>query len=112
LLKGPKQIVQVYKIAVTLYPQDFVSYQLSLYASMAAGILKKEKNKKKEKARKRRKTLVKKAHELATLCDVDVVLIVYKNSRYHTYRSIESWLLCIKQIVSSTALIYLAPSSN
>ena len=79
---------------------------------MAAGSLKKEKNKKKEKARKRRKTLVKKAHELAKLCDVDIALIVYKNSHYHTYRSIESWLPCIKQIISSTALIYLAPSSN
>ena len=94
------------------HPQDFVSYQLSLYASMAAGSLKKEKNKKKEKARKRRKTLIKKAYKLAKLYNIDVALIVYKNSRYHTYRSIESWLPCMKQIVSSTALIYLAPSSN
>jgi hypothetical protein len=94
------------------HPQDFVSYQLSLYASMAAGSLKKEKDKKKEKARMRRKTLVKKAYELAMLCDVDVALIVYKNGHYHTYQSIESWLLYMKQIVSSTALIYLTPSSN
>jgi hypothetical protein len=79
---------------------------------MATSSLKKEKNKKKEKARKRRKTLVKKAHELAKLCNVDVALIVYKNGRYHTYRSVESWLPCIKQIVSITALIYLALSSN
>jgi SRF-type transcription factor (DNA-binding and dimerisation domain) len=79
---------------------------------MAAGSLKKEKDKEKEKARKRRKTLVKKAYELAKLCDVDVALIVHKNGRYHTYRSIESWLPCMKQIVSSTTLIYLTPSSN
>jgi hypothetical protein len=79
---------------------------------MAAGSLKKEKDKKREKARKRRKTLVKKAHELAKLYDVDVALIVHENGRYHTYRSVESWLPCIKQIVSSTALIYLALSSN
>jgi hypothetical protein len=79
---------------------------------MATGSLKKKKEKEKEKARKRKKTLVKKAHELAKLCDFDVALIIHKNGRYHTYRSIESWLPCMKQIVSSTALIYLAPSSN
>ena len=79
---------------------------------MAAGNPKKEKDKKKEKTRRRRKTLVKKAHELATLCDVDVALIVHKDGRYYTYRSIESWLPCMKQIVSSTTLIYLPPSSN
>ena len=58
------------------------------------------------------KILVKKAYELTKLCDVDVALIVHKNGRYHTYRSIESWLPCMKQIVSSTTLIYLVPSSN
>jgi hypothetical protein len=79
---------------------------------MAAGSLKRKKDKERERARKRMKTLVKKAHELAKLCDFDVALIIHKNGRYHTYRSIESWLPCMKQIVSSTALIYLAPSSN
>lgn len=75
---------------------------------MAAGNRKKEEDKKKEKAIRRRKTLVKKAYKLAKLCDVDVALIVYKNGRYHTYRSVESWLPCIKQIVRKTALTYCA----
>jgi hypothetical protein len=70
---------------------------------MAASSLKKEK----EKARKRKKTLLKKAYELGKLCDVDVAVIIYKNGRYHTYRSIESWLPCMKQIVSCT-LIYIS----
>ena len=75
---------------------------------MAAGSLKKEK----EKQRRRKKTLLKKAYELGKLCDIDVAVIIHKNGHYHTYRSAKSWLPCMKQIVSSTALIYLSPSSN
>jgi hypothetical protein len=70
---------------------------------MAAGSLKKER----ERERKRKKTLLKKAYELGKLCDVDVVVIIHKNGRYLTYRSTESWLPCMKQIVSNNPLIYL-----
>jgi hypothetical protein len=60
-----------------------------------------------------RNTLLKKAYELGKVCNVDVAVILYKNGRYLTYRSTdkESWLPCIKQIVSSIPL-YLLPSSN
>jgi hypothetical protein len=74
---------------------------------MAASSLKN----KREKERKRKKTLLKKAYELGKLCDVDVAVILYKNGRYLTYRSKESWLPCMKQIVSIIPL-YLSQSSN
>jgi len=53
---------------------------------MAASSLKKER----ERERKRKKTLLKKAYELRKLCDVDVAVIIYKNSCYLTYRPTES----------------------
>jgi hypothetical protein len=76
---------------------------------MAAGSRKNER----EKERKRKKTLLRKAYELGKLCDVDVAVILHKNGRYVTYRSTdkESWLPCMKQIISSIPL-YLSPSSN
>jgi hypothetical protein len=69
---------------------------------MAAGSQKIER----EKERKRKKTLLRKAYELGKLCDVDVAVILHKNGRYFTYRSIdkESWPPSMKEIVSNIAL--------
>ena len=41
-----------------------------------------------ERLKKRKNSLFKKAYELEMLCNVDVAVIVYKNSHYFTYRSI------------------------
>jgi len=69
---------------------------------MAAGSQKNEW----EKLRRRKKNLFKKAYELGKLCDIDVAVILHKNGRYFTYRSIdkESWPPSMKEIVSNTAL--------
>ena len=55
-----------------------------------------------EMYRKRKMTLVKKAHELGKLCEVDVAIIICRNGRYFTYRSMErrSWPPFMEQIVS------------
>ncbi len=44
---------------------------------------------------------------LESWVNIDVAVIIRKNGRYQTYSSIESWLPCMKQIVSSVALVYL-----
>jgi hypothetical protein len=58
---------------------------------------------KNERLSRRKFTLIKKAHELAKFCDVDVALIIRtrKNGRYFTYDSIdlESWLPSKEHIV-------------
>ena len=48
---------------------------------------------------------MKKAHELAQLCQADLALIIYKNNRFYMYRSLErgSWPPSRADIVSSTA---------
>jgi len=55
-----------------------------------------------ERLRKRKNSLFKKAYELGMLCNVDVAVIVRKNGRYFTYRSInqETWPPAMKEIVS------------
>jgi hypothetical protein len=56
-----------------------------------------------EKLRRRRNSLFRKAYELGKLCNVDVVVILHKDGRYFTYRSMdkESWPPSIKEIVST-----------
>ena len=57
-----------------------------------------------ERLNRRKTTLIKKAHELAELCDVDVALIIHtrKSGRYFTYNSLdlESWPPPKEQIIS------------
>jgi len=50
---------------------------------------------------RRRSNLLKKADQLARLCNADLALIICKNGRYYTYRSTdrESWPPSIKEIV-------------
>jgi SRF-type transcription factor (DNA-binding and dimerisation domain) len=57
---------------------------------------------KQENLRRRKKTLVKKVYEFKKDFDFEVVLILFKNSRYFTFRSLDqdSWPPSIKQIVS------------
>jgi SRF-type transcription factor (DNA-binding and dimerisation domain) len=52
--------------------------------------------------RRRLDTLIDKCDELAELCDIDIALIVFRNERFHTYRSenLESWPPSMEQIVS------------
>lgn len=51
-------------------------------------------------------TLVKKAHELGKLCDVDIAVIICRNGRYFTYRSMDrqSWPPSMEQIEISYPL--------
>ncbi|KAI9765389.1 MAG: hypothetical protein M1839_005511 [Geoglossum umbratile] len=60
-----------------------------------------------ERLRKRKKTLFKRAHELGTLCSVDVAVIIRKDGRYFTYRSINqgSWPPSMKEIQTTYPLI-------
>ena len=57
-----------------------------------------------ERLSRRKFTMMKKAHELAQFCDVDVALIIRtrKSGRYFTYNStnLESWPPSKEQIVS------------
>jgi len=55
-----------------------------------------------EMYRKRKITLIKKAHELGKLCEVDIAVIICRNGRYFTYRSMDrqSWPPSMDQIVS------------
>jgi hypothetical protein len=64
------------------------------------GIKRKQKNK---GINRRKNTLIKKAYELREFNSVNVALIIYKHSRYTTYRSRDytSWPLSIVEIVSS-----------
>jgi hypothetical protein len=57
---------------------------------------------KRESLRRRKKTLVKKVHEFGRDFNIDVALILCKNGRYFTYRSIDqdTWPPPMKQIVS------------
>jgi hypothetical protein len=56
---------------------------------------------KREQLRKGKKTLFKKAHRLE-VHEIDIAIIVHKNGRYYTYRSMdqEAWPPTMKQIVS------------
>lgn len=69
---------------------------------MAAGDLVKDRKNRTERVRKRKKSLIKKADELARISGADVALIIRKNGRYWTYRSInqDSWPPAMEQIVS------------
>jgi hypothetical protein len=55
-----------------------------------------------EKLRRRKRCVVKKAYELGELCDIDIAVIIRKNGRYYTYRSVDddSWPPSMCQIVS------------
>jgi len=59
-------------------------------------------NRKQENLRRRKKTLIKKAYEFRKDFDFKVALILSKNSRYFTFRSLDqdTWLPPMKQIVS------------
>jgi hypothetical protein len=61
---------------------------------------------KREQLRRGRKTLFKKAHKLAKVHGIDIAVIMHKNGRYFTYRSLdqESWPPTMKQIVSRYSL--------
>ena len=50
---------------------------------------------------RRKSNLLKKADQLARLCNADLALIIRKNGRYYTYQSIdrESWPPPVKEIV-------------
>ena len=50
---------------------------------------------------RRKLNLMKKADQLARLCYVDVALIIRRNGRYYTYRSIghQQWPLSMTEIV-------------
>ena len=39
--------------------------------------------------RKRKLTLVKGVHEIGKLCDVDIAIIICRDGRYFTYRSLD-----------------------
>lgn len=69
---------------------------------------------KREKLWKRKKSLFKKANELATLCDADVAVIICKNGQYDTYRSMtrETWPPPMEKIVSYYPCINIHCSDN
>jgi hypothetical protein len=54
-----------------------------------------------EQLRRGKRTLFKKAHKLAKVHEIDIAIIMRKNGRYFTYRSLdqESWPPTMKQIV-------------
>lgn len=64
-----------------------------------------------EMYRKRKTTLIKKAHELGKLCEVDIAVIICRNGRYFTYRSMDrqSWPPSMDQIVSEMLVLQLSP---
>ena len=51
--------------------------------------------------RKKKSTLLKKAHELDKLCDVDVAVIICQNEQYYIYRFLKRkfWFSSMSQIV-------------
>lgn len=51
---------------------------------------------------RRKFNLVKKADQLARLCGIDLALIIRKNGRYYTYRSLDNdqWPPTLSEIVS------------
>ena len=61
--------------------------------------------KRSQRLSRRKETLIKKAHEMATLCDVDVALFLrlHKSGRLITYKSInrQSWPPTEEQLVSA-----------
>jgi hypothetical protein len=61
---------------------------------------------KREQLRRGKRTLVKQAHKLATVHNVDIAIIMHKNGQYFTYRSVdrESWPPTMKQIVRRNPL--------
>ena len=65
-----------------------------------------ETKKKSQRLSRRKDTLLKKAHEMAFFCDVDVALVlrIRKTGRLITFNSIdhESWPPSKEQIVSAT----------
>ena len=64
--------------------------------------------------RKRKSTLIKKAYELGKLCEADVAVIICRNDRYFTYRSLnkQSWPPSMKDIVSMMSSIHLMYELN
>ncbi len=64
--------------------------------------IRREKKRKSENERRRKCTLIKKAYELRKYHDIEVVIILRKNSRYFTYRSIDHdcWPPAMRDIVS------------
>ena len=57
---------------------------------------------KREQLRRGKKALIKRAHKFGKVHGVDIAIIMRKNGRYDTYRSMdqESWPPTMKQIVS------------
>ena len=62
---------------------------------------------KREQLRRGKKTLVKRAHKLAMVHNIDIAIIMHKNRQYCTYRSLdhESWPPTMKQIVSRKSCV-------
>ena len=68
---------------------------VSIKALSALGILEKDVHynmsyaakAKSQQFTRRKSSLVKKAHELVRLCNVDLALIIRKNGKYYTYQS-------------------------
>jgi hypothetical protein len=63
---------------------------------MAASSLKNER----EKLRRRKQSFFRKAYEIGKLFDIDGAVILHKNGRYFTYRSMdqESWPLHLRRV--------------
>ena len=88
--------------------KDSVANQKSNYNS-ARQVGVDQKRAKRDMYRKRKSTLVKKAYELGKLCEVDVAVIICRNGRYFTYRSLDqqSWPPSMESIVSMMYSIHL-----
>jgi hypothetical protein len=46
-----------------------------------------------------KRTILKKINKLVKLCDAEAAVVIYKNGRYFTYQSRESWLPSWEEIV-------------
>lgn len=67
---------------------------------------------KEENLRRRKKTLIKKVNEFGKDFDFEAALILSKNGRYFTFRSLDqdTWLLSMEQIVIHCNSLYCLPS--
>jgi hypothetical protein len=55
-----------------------------------------------QRFRRRRKVLLKKAHELSSMCDADIYVLTHHRARYYTYKSTEhpGWPPAEEEVVS------------